>query len=432
MPINTENQVAVFIDYENIEVSYRQIIGKEAEVDWSTVLGSAVELGRVVIRRAYADWSTNSSSQRELLGLGIELINVSSKKRGKNVADIKIVIDALEMLTGPHFNFSHVLLVSGDGDFTDLVHYLRARGKIVVGMGVSGTSAEYLINACDKFIFYDLLNETSSEAKSEADAEGSKNVAFDLSEARLLLRKALNMHEGEWILAAILKQAMQRLNPAFDERNYNYERFKDFLKAQSDIAQIRKNKGGHPEVSGLSVEDVPPSDNDPEALLDLYLRYLVLNKIRMTPNVHRPSIITQFYSIINNGPDRSLEEVKEELHAYFEENAPNIKRQYVHEAVHQMFRTSCFVFDSTDKNYSPDTTLWRRKVCLTSDIKDAKDLLEKCDRNMIKMIGQNLNPVDDIDRKVITRLLYGSAEQQKMLEYVTQLIEKLKQSKVLK
>ena len=102
MPNNAENQVAAFIDYENIEVSYRQLLGKEADVDWSAVLGSAVELGRVVIRRAYADWSANISSQRELLGHGIELINVSSKKRGKNVADIKIVIDALEMLIGQH------------------------------------------------------------------------------------------------------------------------------------------------------------------------------------------------------------------------------------------------------------------------------------------------------------------------------------------
>ena len=426
MPINTENQVAVFIDYENIEVSYRQLLGKEAEVDWSAVLGSAVELGRVVIRRAYADWSTNISSQRELLGHGIELINVSSKKRGKNVADIKIVIDALEMLIGQHSNISHVLLVSGDGDFTDLVHHLRARGKIVVGMGVSGTSAEYLINACDKFIFYDLLDETSSEIASEVNIESPKNIAFDLSEARLLLRKALNMHKGEWINAATLKQAMQRLNPAFEERNYNYERFKDFLKAQSDIAQTRKHPGGHLEVGGISVDDAPPSDNDPEVLLDQYLRYLVWNKIRMTPNVHRPTIITQFHSLICNGPDRSLEEIKEELHSYFEENAPNIKSQYVHEAVYQMFRTNCFIFDSDEKNYTPETRLWQRKVSLTSDIKDAKDLLEKCDRTMIKLISHHLNTADDIDRKVIARLLYGSAEQQKMLEHVTQLIEKFK------
>lgn len=427
MPMNTENQVAVFIDYENIEVSYRQILGKEAEVDWSAVLGSAVELGRVVIRRAYADWSTNSSSQRELLGLGIELINVSSKKRGKNVADIKIVIDALEMLIGQHLNISHVLLVSGDGDFTDLVHHLRAHGKFVVGMGVSGTSAEYLINACDKFIFYDLLNETSIEAESKVNVESPKIVAFDLSEARLLLRKVLNMREGEWIGAGEVKLAMQRLNPAFDERNYNYERFKDFLYAQSDIARTQiKQAGGHLEVQGLSDEEAPSSENDPEALLDRYLRFLKSERIRMTPTVHRPFIITQFYGLINHGPERSLEELKEELQSYFEDNAPNIKQQYVHEAVYQLFRTNCFNFDTDQSNYPPETRLWQRKVHLKNDIKNAGDLLEKCDRNLIKIIGYHLKSVDNIDREVVARLLYGSAEQEKMLEHVAQLIEKLK------
>jgi uncharacterized LabA/DUF88 family protein len=423
MPINIESQVAVFIDYENIEVSYRQILGKDAEVDWSAVLGSAVELGRVVIRRAYADWSTNISNQRELLGLGIELINVSSKKRGKNVADIKIVIDALEMLTGQHFNISHVLLVSGDGDFTDLVHHLRAHGKFVVGMGVSGSSAEYLINACDKFIFYDLLNETSSEVESEENAESPKNVAFELSEARRLLRKALKMREGEWQSGASLKQAMQRLNPGFDERNYNYDKFKDFLEAQNDMVKIIKHQGGDLEVGILSEEDVALSNDDPEALLDRYLQLLALNKIRMTPTVHRPSIITQFYALINHGPERSLVELKEELHAHFEENSPSIKQQYVHETVHQMFRTKCFDFDLEDSNYPPDTRLWQRKVYLTNDIKDANDLLEKCDRNMINIISYNLKSADDIDREVAARLLYGSTEQKKMLEHVSQLIE---------
>ena len=144
--VGVDSQVAVFIDYENIELSCRDKMGSDVEVDWSTVLETAVDLGRVVIRRAYGDWSIFSSGQRELLGLGIELVHIPSK-RGKNAADIRIVIDALEMLMGEHANISHVLLVSGDGDFTELAHRLRGYGKIVVGLGVSGASAEYLINA---------------------------------------------------------------------------------------------------------------------------------------------------------------------------------------------------------------------------------------------------------------------------------------------
>ncbi len=79
--IGDESQVAVFIDYENIELSCREKMGSNVEVDWSTVLETAVDLGRVVLRRAYADWSIFSSGQRELLGLGVEVVHVPSKKK---------------------------------------------------------------------------------------------------------------------------------------------------------------------------------------------------------------------------------------------------------------------------------------------------------------------------------------------------------------
>jgi uncharacterized LabA/DUF88 family protein len=147
-------QVAVFIDYDNIEISVEETFGKNADVDWNRILQAAAQMGRVVMRRAYADWAEAAAKQRQLLALGVELIHVSSK-RGKNAADIRIVIDALELHYTEISAFTHVLLVSGDGDFTELVHRLRAHGKTVIGMGISGTSAEYLVNACDKFIFYD-------------------------------------------------------------------------------------------------------------------------------------------------------------------------------------------------------------------------------------------------------------------------------------
>ena len=161
-----DTQVAVFIDYDNIEMSVEDALGKGADVDWSKVLQNATQLGRVVLRRAYADWAEAASKQRLLLGLGVELIHVNSR-RGKNAADIRIVIDALELLYNEQNSFTHVLLVSGDGDFTELVHRLRSHGKNVIGMGVSGTSAEYLVNACDKFIYYDKLPGVSKVKKNQ-------------------------------------------------------------------------------------------------------------------------------------------------------------------------------------------------------------------------------------------------------------------------
>jgi uncharacterized LabA/DUF88 family protein len=149
-------QVAVFIDYDNIEISVEEAFGKAIDVDWYRIFQTASQMGRVVLRRAYADWAEAATKQRQLLGMGVELVHVNSK-RGKNAADIRIVIDALELFYSDQNAFTHLILVSGDGDFTELVHRLRAHGKFVTGIGLSATSAEYLVNACDKFIYYDKL-----------------------------------------------------------------------------------------------------------------------------------------------------------------------------------------------------------------------------------------------------------------------------------
>lgn len=427
MSLVSNNQVAVFIDYENIELSCRDKLGGDVEVDWSRVLETAVDLGRVVIRRAYADWSTYRSSQRQLLGLGIDLIHIPSK-RGKNAADIRIVIDALEMLMGEHTNISHVLLVSGDGDFTELVHRLRAYGKVVIGLGVSGASAEYLINACDQFIFYDLLEGTSSEATEEDEEAGeATTVTFDLSEARQLLRRMLQPREGEWVTGGQVKSAMLRLNPAFSERNYNYQSFKEFLAAQSDLVRIRTAQpGGHLEVQMILKPEIPEQDQAPEALLDRYLGLLANQKIRMTPTEHRPAIIFKLYELLRANPGCTLTELKEELHAYFEETAPHVKWQYVHEAVHQLFHTYCFTFEQDDDKYPADVRLWDRQVYLADGIGSAADLLDRCDRGLLQRIGRRLGSVNDIDRTVAARLLYGSLRGQNIFDHVEKLIDELK------
>lgn len=425
--IGDESQVAVFIDYENIELSCREKMGSNVEVDWSTVLETAVDLGRVVLRRAYADWSIFSSGQRELLGLGVEVVHVPSK-RGKNAADIRIVIDALEMLMGEHANISHVLLVSGDGDFTELVHRLRGYGKLVVGLGVSGASAEYLINACDQFIYYDVIADVAAETERGNGHGEATQAAFDVSEARQLLRRALQSREDEWVNGGQVKDAMLRLNPAFNEQNYNYDTFKSFLAAQNDIVRLRTaSEGGHLEVQIIPEDESEPTARvqGPAATLDRYLKYLSQQKVRMTPTEHRPRIILKFYNIYKNNPDSTLTELKEELHAFFEETAPNVKWQYVHETIHQLFRTYCLQFDQDDSKYGSDVRLWDREVSLVNDVKSPAQLLHRCDRGLLQKIARKVGSVEDIDREVAARLLYGSVRGEKMLEHVNQMVDEL-------
>ncbi|MEW5941135.1 MAG: NYN domain-containing protein, partial [Chloroflexota bacterium] len=332
--MNDNAQVAVFIDYDNIELSVSDKLGKDAEVEWALVLEAATQVGRVVVRRAYADWSSyGGDRQRELLGSGVELVHVSSK-RGKNAADIRIVIDALEFLNSGMNNISHILLVSGDGDFTELVHRVRARGIKVIGLGVSGASAEYLINACDEFIFYDRLagtEQTAVNGKGDVKGEGAATPSFDISEARQLLRRVLQSRQGEWVLAAELKNAMLRLDPSFSERNYGFNNFKEFITSAKDIAEYQLNDNNQIEVTLTS----EAAAQVPEALLDEYLKILSQQKIRMTPNEYRPQIIFRFFTILKEVPDLSLTALKEQVHAYFQEAAPHVKWQYVHEAAHQ-------------------------------------------------------------------------------------------------
>ncbi|MCZ2126686.1 MAG: NYN domain-containing protein [Anaerolineales bacterium] len=184
-----ETQVAVFIDYDNIEISVEETFGKGTEVDWNRIFNYASQIGRVILRRAYADWAQAADKQRGLLNMGVELIHVNSK-RGKNAADIRIVLDALELFYTGRDSFTHVLLVSGDGDFTELVHRLRANGKTVVGLGISGTTADYLVSACDKFVYYDKWQGVGKAKKESSSSNGNGNGNGKPSSAKTAQEKS--------------------------------------------------------------------------------------------------------------------------------------------------------------------------------------------------------------------------------------------------
>jgi uncharacterized LabA/DUF88 family protein len=416
--MNNDNaQVAIFIDYDNIEISVTDTLGKDVDVEWKKILEEASHIGRTVLRRAYADWAAQSGAQRDLLGLGIDLVHVSSK-RGKNAADIRIVIDALEMLHNPQSEVTHVLLVSGDGDFTELVHRLRGGGIFVLGVGVSGTSAEYLVNACDEFIYYDKLIAAAPPPPrpvKKGATEATPAPSFDITEARMLLRRVLDAWEAEWMPASELKKSMLRLNPAFNERNYNFSSFKDFLQAQQEMIGLR--------TSGdqLEAQLIPEAAPSPESILEQYLQVLAGHKIRMTPNEYRPAIIFKFHEY-GKGGGLSLTQLKDKVHAHFEENAPHVTGAYITEIAHQLFHTYCFIFDQEGESYPADVKLWDKRVSFAPDVIRATDLLDKCDRGILQKITKSLGAPEKLDKEVAARVLYGSFRGERMLEHVSQLL----------
>jgi uncharacterized LabA/DUF88 family protein len=289
-----DTQVAVFIDYDNIEISVTEAFGKAADVDWHRIFNYASQVGRVVVRRAYADWAEAANRQRQLLSLGVELVHVNSK-RGKNAADIRIVLDVMELFYNGRDSFTHVLLVSGDGDFTELVHRLRAQGKTVIGLGISGTTADYLVNACDKFVFYDKWQGVSKVKKTNQNGS----------------------------------QPSQKQQPA----------------------PKKVEAPARPSTSA-------PAPIPPEKRLERYLNILAGHKIRMKPTAYRPLIIYKIFEIVKANPDFNFNQLREFSEVFFSNATPKIEAQLVMDTTHQLFHTFCFQFDTDSTERIWNRKMW--------------------------------------------------------------------------
>src|SRR6266481_4370143 len=153
--MNGERKLAMFIDFENIARGVKEAQYKQFEL--KLVLERLLEKGKIIVRRAYADWNRFTEYKRPFHEWAIELIDVpQTRYSGKNSADIRMVVDALDL----SYQKDHIdtfVLVSGDSDFSPLVSKLRENGRYVIGMGVKQSSSDLLVNNCDEFIYYEDL-----------------------------------------------------------------------------------------------------------------------------------------------------------------------------------------------------------------------------------------------------------------------------------
>ncbi|MCB9546119.1 MAG: NYN domain-containing protein [Myxococcales bacterium] len=147
--------MAIFCDYENVAIGVRD--ARFDEFNIGLVIERLLDKGNIVVKKAYADWSRYKSARRPLHEAAFELIEIPHVSySGKNSADIRLVVDALDLCyTKEHVHM--FVIVSGDSDFSPLVSKLRENNKTVIGLGVKNSSAELLIDNCDQFIFYDDL-----------------------------------------------------------------------------------------------------------------------------------------------------------------------------------------------------------------------------------------------------------------------------------
>jgi uncharacterized protein (TIGR00288 family) len=241
--------MALFCDFENIALGVRD--AKYAQFDISRVLERLLLKGSIVVKKAYCDWERYKEFKSVMHGASFELIEIPHvRQSGKNSADIRMVVDALDLC----YTKSHVdtfVIISGDSDFSPLVSKLRENAKVVIGVGVKNSTSDLLIANCDEFIYYDdLVREEevkrraarkrrearpAGTAKEPAAGEDKRQEAMDLVLGTVEALVA-ERGEDERIWGSMVKQALKRRNPGFNESYYGFRAFSDLL----EEAQKRK------------------------------------------------------------------------------------------------------------------------------------------------------------------------------------------------
>lgn len=217
------NTLAVFIDFENLALGLR----RGQKFSMRLVLERLVEKGKVVAKKAYADWSRYAAYKNELHELAIDLIEIPKRSQtGKNSADIRLCVDAMDLC----YAKSHVdtfVVVSGDSDFSPLVSKLKENGKRVIGLGMKASTSDLLRDNCDEFVYYEDL-----ERHQERPPSLPKGLSKPQREAFSLLIQsvsALQRENKEVLYSSMVKDTMKRKKPSFDESYHGYRSFSDLL-----------------------------------------------------------------------------------------------------------------------------------------------------------------------------------------------------------
>lgn len=281
-----DERIALFLDYENLAIGARDGLGVKP-FDFGPIADALAERGRVVARRAYADWSAFDEDRRLLARAQVELIEIPQRMGAsrKNAADIKMAVDAIQLAFERGF-ITTFAIGTGDSDFTPLVHKLRELDKRVIGIGVQSSTSALLPPACDEFLFYDRLpgvEPTQAPRRPArrgpvAAAPAPKPVTTpapvepapvaapvaveepapapvdeqDLAPLVTSTLGGLQRHADGPVLGSRLKRAILRKDPTFDEADHGFRGFGELLRHLENIGVLELRQGsaqGDPEVA---------------------------------------------------------------------------------------------------------------------------------------------------------------------------------------
>ena len=236
--MSDERKLAVFFDFENLALGVKE--ARHSSFDLNRVLSRLVEKGKIVFKRAYADWEAYAKDKRSLHENGVELVYVPHRGySGKNSADIRLVVDAMDLC----FSKEHIdifVIASGDSDFTPLAAKLRENDKTVIGVGVKNSTSKLLVENCDEFIFYeDIVRTTRKKARIGSKIPKKKAEAFHRVADAI---EALVREDKEIVWASMVKQTIKRKYPDFSEGYYGYGSFSQLLTDMSKNGLIELEK----------------------------------------------------------------------------------------------------------------------------------------------------------------------------------------------
>jgi uncharacterized protein (TIGR00288 family) len=292
-PDQHEERLAVYIDHENVAIGARSV---GLRFDPKPLTDALAERGRLITRRAYADWNLFREDRRGMVDANVELIEIPQRSDSvrKNAADIQMAVDAMELALTRDF-VSTFVIVSGDSDFTPLVGKLRELNKRVIGVGVKGSTSAMLPGSCDEFLFYDRLDgvprlegrgggsgdgggagrkgrskstsgsrrggggrggsAASAAATTEVAANDGPSSETELRQLERLVTRTLSGLQSSStdgvVLSSNLKRALLRKDPTFAEQDYGFRGFREMLRhleAHKVLVLTEGSAPGDPQV----------------------------------------------------------------------------------------------------------------------------------------------------------------------------------------
>ncbi|MGE3706802.1 MAG: NYN domain-containing protein [Vicinamibacterales bacterium] len=259
MTTDTIHRIALLVDFENIILGLPQSKKLRAKA----VMLRVLELGKIVVKRAYADWGRYENHKVELHQLGFELMEIPHRSvTGKNSADIRLVVEAMDLVISKE-HIDTFVLVSGDSDFTPLVAKLREHDKRVVGIGVKQSTSKLLVDSCDEFIYYEEIDDVSTDTAGAGEklakthkAKGGRQLDRLRAEALYLVvdaaRALLREYDAVW--ASQIKQTIKRKHPSFSESYHGFPTFGALIETATQVDLLEgklDEKSGNWRIKGL-------------------------------------------------------------------------------------------------------------------------------------------------------------------------------------